>query len=177
MMATFFTADTHFGHDNIRKFCDRPFDSADEMDAALIENWNAAVGPKDDVYHLGDFAFRAAQRVPEYLQLLNGRIHLIIGNHDAPELRHKPGGFASVYDLRTIKLNGRKITLCHYAMRVWPASHRGTWHLYGHSHGNLPDDPKSRSFDIGVDCHDYRPLSFDEVEAIMDKKDWEPPFD
>ena len=74
-------------------------------------------------------------------------------------------------------LNGRqKIILFHYAMKVWRSSFRGTWHLYGHSHGHLFDDPTSRSFDVGVDCHNYAPLSYEEVKSIILKKDWTPPF-
>lgn len=59
------------------------------------------------------------------------------------------------------------IVLCHYAMKVWPQHSRGTWQLYGHSHGNLPDDPLSLSMDVGVDSHDFRPWHFDEIQAIM----------
>ena len=66
--------------------------------------------------------------------------------------------------------------LLHYAMKIWRSSFRGTWHLYGHSHGSLPDDPNSLSFDVGVDCHDYYPISYKEVKAIMAKKTWTPPF-
>ena len=55
-------------------------------------------------------------------------------------------------------------------MRVWPHSGRGTWQLYGHSHGNLPDDPLSLSMDVGVDSHGFSPCHFDEVQAIMKVK-------
>ena len=68
------------------------------------------------------------------------------------------------------------IVLFHYAMRTWNASHWGTYHLYGHSHGSLPDDINSLSFDIGVDCHNYYPLNYAEVKAIMQRKEWVPPF-
>ncbi len=68
------------------------------------------------------------------------------------------------------------VILFHYALRVWNASHWGSYHLYGHSHGSLPDDPTARSFDIGVDCHEYYPLSYNEVKQIMQQKAWSPPF-
>jgi len=55
-------------------------------------------------------------------------------------------------------------------MRVWPHSGRGSWQLYGHSHGNLPDDPLSLSMDVGVDSHDFSPWRFEEVQAIMKAK-------
>jgi calcineurin-like phosphoesterase family protein len=66
------------------------------------------------------------------------------------------------------------IVMCHYAMRVWNRSHRGAWMLYGHSHGSLPDDPGALSIDVGVDCHDYTPISHDDIGRIMAKKTWKP---
>ena len=78
----FFTADPHFGHENIIRHCKRPFASVDEMDAALIRNWNATVGPRDEVYILGDFTMRPAAQAHEYLAALNGRKYFIRGNHD-----------------------------------------------------------------------------------------------
>jgi len=80
-MSIFFTSDTHFGHENIIKYCKRPFANAAEMDKALIRNWNRVVGPHDLVYHLGDFAVGGGPAGP-YLDQLNGRIILIHGNHD-----------------------------------------------------------------------------------------------
>jgi calcineurin-like phosphoesterase family protein len=59
-------------------------------------------------------------------------------------------------------------------MKVWNKSHHGAWHLYGHSHGSLPDDINSLSFDVGVDSHDYKPISYEEVKRIMKKKIFKP---
>jgi calcineurin-like phosphoesterase family protein len=80
-MRTFFTSDTHFGHENIIKYCKRPFANAKEMDKVLVQNWNKVVGPDDLVYHLGDFAVGGGPAGP-YLDQLNGKIILIHGNHD-----------------------------------------------------------------------------------------------
>ncbi len=77
----FYIADTHFGHANIIKHCNRPFESADEMDNTLIENWNNVVGKDDIVIVVGDFAFKGATHT-EYLAKLNGKIYLVRGNHD-----------------------------------------------------------------------------------------------
>lgn len=146
------------------------------MDATLIQNWNAVVGPEDHVYHLGDFSFGPPEN---YLRRLNGRIFFVMGNHDRGmkhtrqerQWNHK---VTWLPDLAEVEVEGQKIVLCHYAMRVWNKSHHGTWHLYGHSHGSLPDDPNARSIDVGVDVHDYRPLTFDEVAIYMAKKNWKP---
>lgn len=169
-MKTFFTADTHFSHTNIIKYSSRPFADAKEMDQKLIQNWNSKIDPQDIVYHIGDFCF--SEKGQGILDQLNGHKHLILGNHDKEG--RKLRGWASIEKLREIYVGNQMIVLCHYAMRVWNKSHHGTWHLYGHSHGSLPDDPNSLSFDVGVDCHDYVPLEFEDVGRIMKKKTWKP---
>ena len=91
------------------------------------------------------------------------------------------GLFNQEHDMYTIRIHDRgeskSIVLCHYAMKIWNKSHHGVWHLYGHSHGTLPDDPYSMSFDVGVDCHDFKPLGFDDIKKIMDKKKKFKPID
>lgn len=169
------TSDTHFGHKNIMRYCNRPFNSIEEHDAALIDNWNALVKPNDTVYHLGDFCFGTQEEdFNKYFKRLNGQIILIKGNHDklAWKFRHS---FAASYDsYKEIRVDGQKVTLCHYSMLVWNCSHHGAFHLYGHSHGSLPDNPNSLSFDCGVDCHDYRPISWERVKEIMAAKKFVP---
>jgi calcineurin-like phosphoesterase family protein len=92
-------------------------------------------------------------------------------NHDKVT-RKSQSIFASWNSLSEIHVGKQGIVLCLYAMRVWPHSGRGAWQLYGHSHGNLPDDPLSlsMSMDVGVDSHDFRPWHFEEVQAIMKAK-------
>lgn len=178
----FFTSDHHFGHTNIIRFSERPFASVEEMDAELIKRWNEKVSPGDIVYHLGDISLAKPERTKEIFDQLNGCIFLIQGNHDKSALSY-PKRFEWIKDYYELNVddeqapNGKqKIMLMHYAMKVWRSSFRGTWHLYGHSHGSLPDDPTSRSFDVGVDCHNFTPLSYDEVKAIIQSKNWVAPF-
>lgn len=178
MSEFFFTADTHFGHANIIKYCNRPFKTVQEMDETLITNWNNKIGQDDVVFHLGDFSFGDADK---YRKRLNGSIRFIRGNHDKPaehlhytnkNLKDKP--FLSFEDVRMVVIGDQRIWLSHYAHRVWPHSHRGCWHLYGHSHGTLPDDPNALSIDCGVDCHNYTPLSVEDIKRIMNKKTYKP---
>ena len=178
----FFTSDHHFGHTNIIRFSERPFSSVEEMDQELIKRWNEKVSPLDIVYHLGDISLARPERTKEILDQLNGSIFLVKGNHDKSALSYAKR-FEWIKDYYELSVedadapNGRqKIILFHYAMKVWRSSFRGTWHLYGHSHGHLFDDETSRSFDVGVDCHNYEPLSYDDVKAIILKKDWKAPF-
>jgi len=81
-MATFFTADTHFGHANIINYSNRPFATVEEMNETLIRSWNSTVSPEDCAYILGDFAYRSAKPIEEYLKRLNGEKHLLSGNHE-----------------------------------------------------------------------------------------------
>ena len=97
----FFTADHHFGHENIIKFSERPFESLDHMNEELIKRWNKKIQPGDTVYHLGDMSLGKPDFTKEILDRLNGNIHLIKGNHEGAALTY-PKRFASIRDyLRT----------------------------------------------------------------------------
>jgi calcineurin-like phosphoesterase family protein len=164
-MGLYFTSDTHFGHINVLKFDKRPFKDIHEHDAQLIQRWNETVTDKDDVWHLGDFAYRADKPVSYYLNQLKGRIHLVKGNHDTKYAWREQELFASTQDVMLLKYHKQKIYLSHYSGRTWPGAHKGSWHLFGHSHGGLP--PLGRSFDVGVNKHNYKPISFEQVYEFM----------
>ncbi len=161
----FFTSDTHFFHKNIIKYCNRPFDDVDEMNEMMIKNWNDRVRPGDVVYHLGDFAF--TKDVKAYVKLLdrlNGQIHLVKGNHDWIDKEVRPH-FASVSDYKELRDGDEMIVLCHYSMRVWNKSNRGSIMLYGHSHGELPGNKQTT--DVGVDAWNYAPVSIEEIRKRL----------
>ncbi len=183
-MATFFTADTHFGHGNIVNYCDRPFQNLEEHNRCLIENWNSIVGPKDHVYHLGDFGWGPIDELTKLAGKLRGKIHLIAGNHD-PNVKRPPlsGRFSFIKDVHYYKgYNGDEkveIFLSHYPHRSWLHSFHGSFHLFGHTHSRL--GPHGLSFDVGVDniyklFGAYRPISLREVCQVMDtlRKDFDP---
>ncbi len=170
----FFTADTHFRHANLLKYMpNRPGKTIEEHDEILIERWNEVVKPGDSVYHLGDFLFGSGRRctdnVDRYLKRLNGQVHLILGNHDGKAVRRC--NWASISDIKCIKINKQRLVLCHYSMVVWRKSHYGAWQLFGHSHGNLEDCPHRLSTDVGVDSWGYRPVTLDQIRPIMAKKE------
>lgn len=157
-------SDTHFSHKNIIQYCNRPFTSPAEMNQAMTDAWNERVRPQDTVWHLGDFSFeRDPDRLAQQLKALNGKKHLIAGNHDGAACR-RLADWESVRPYAEIRVDGKFMVLCHYAMRVWNKSHHGSWMLYGHSHATLPGN--SQSLDVGVDCWDYAPVAF---EAIRDR--------
>jgi calcineurin-like phosphoesterase family protein len=166
MSQIWFTADTHFNHINIIRYCNRPFDNVIEMNKTLIENWNSRVSEKDLVYHLGDFGFKF-QYLQGIIDSLNGKKILIPGSHDH-RLEKYVTGITFVSPLFILKgvSSVPDIILCHYAMRTWPRSHWGTWHLFGHSHGKLQGFGKS--FDVGVDANQFMPISLYDVSKRME---------
>jgi len=156
----FFTSDEHLGHANIIKYCNRPFNSVQEMDAHLIQCHNRVVSKGDTVVHAGDFTlikdFRKIKR--NYIDKLNGNHIFLKGSHDYwLENDHL------VIFQKTIK--SQFLVVCHYAMKTWHRSHYNSWQLHGHSHGTLKSEGKQ--LDIGVDNNNYYPFSFDDILIIM----------
>lgn len=173
---TFVTSDHHFGHRLMA--VQRGFTSTREMDEELVSRWNAVVGPKDRVYHLGDVAYRCS---PGYLASvlgrLNGKIVLVKGNHD-----HKVAlkaavvdMFSEVHDVLLLKVKGTgsplepngqhlKMWLSHYSHQHWPSRHHGAVHFFGHSHGKAV--PVGRSLEVCVECNGLAPFS---LETALDR--------
>jgi calcineurin-like phosphoesterase family protein len=159
----YYTADTHFRHHNILETDNRPFASMEEMETAIISNWNRHVRPRDTVWFLGDFAFGNAKAAAEILERLNGRKHLVAGNHD-DKVRKLPGwessqSYAETYDGEDF------LCLHHYAQRTWRDLQRGAFQLFGHSHGWLM--PQCRSIDVGIMCWNYRPVTMVEIKKRL----------
>ena len=167
-MGIWFTSDTHFGHTNVIKYCNRPFKDTQEMDEALVEKWNSRIKPQDTVYHLGDFSFRE-NRDWFNPRMLRGKKILIRGNHDK---KINKDIWNEVHNYYELKVNKQMFVLSHYPFLEWNKGHRGSIHLHGHCHGNRAKDTAHlRMLDVGVDCHDYGPLHIDEVVDLMkDKK-------
>lgn len=174
-MAIFFTSDTHFGHGNIIRYCNRPFRTSEEMDETLFANWQAVVRPQDTVYHLGDVAFGNREQVfatMERFRRLPGRKFLVPGNHDHryPELIAL--GFAEVLPpLVSVAANSgaaggnARLVLCHYPLQTWDGVFRGARQLYGHVHGRIPAN--RLQCDVGVDVWGFAPARLEAVLARM----------
>lgn len=161
---SFFTADTHLSHRAL--VADRSYSSVEEMDETLIARWNARVGPKDRVFHLGDVSFAKPAATAALLARLNGNIVLISGNHDRkmkPEVAKRFELVAPYLEINAL-VNGAKqhIVLMHFPMRAWNRSHYGAWHLHGHCHGSMA--PLGRSMDVGIDTRaDHAPWALSEI--------------
>jgi calcineurin-like phosphoesterase family protein len=184
---TFFTSDTHFGHANIIKYGKRPFQDVRQMDEALIRNWNETVSEEDPVFHLGDFTL--GENARRYFAALNGQIHILTleWHHDARWLKAELGKerlvsrsghpvrllpALTVLSCAALGTNqyALPITVSHYPLADWEASHHGAWQLHGHSHGTYADPHGRKCLDVGVDAVAYRPVSLKTLAGMMRAK-------
>lgn len=177
-----FTSDLHLGHRNIVgekvsswKDGFRDFDSVKQMDDMILKAINDNVEEDDTLYILGDFSFKGNPEVGIYRnRIVCKNIIFIKGNHDKRKVME--GVFGHCYDFLEEDIEGTKFCMIHYAMRIWPKSHHGSIHLYGHSHSKLEGTPWGKSMDVGIDnayrlYREWRPFSLVEVQKIMDKRD------
>lgn len=172
-----FTGDTHFGHANVLDFCERPWDTIEAMNDALVDAINERVAPTDTLYHLGDFSFKMTV---DAARELRGRIRCrdirwVPGNHDKDWSQSAVAGtFVVEPAISTLKLDGgRKVVMCHYPIMDWPGLGHGSIHLHGHIHAPRAYNEWNRGmrllrYDVGVDANDYAPVSLDEVLAFFD---------
>lgn len=171
-MQTFFTSDTHFDDPYAIPYFHRPFKNLDEMNAAMVEKWNSVVTPGDTVYHLGDFTLEDIHHFTKWVSQLNGNINILPGSHDQPWLNDLvsnenvqviPPLVSLEFPALSAGNDPQVLVLCHYSMQVWDRSNQGSWHLFGHSHGKLKGI--GLSFDVGVDCTEFTPLSLESVAS------------
>lgn len=166
----YYISDTHFGHEKILLMDGRPFKTIEEMDAALMARWNERVEAEDEVYILGDFAYRNGNTASWYLRRLKGRKHLIIGNHDRVTLQDPKAWehFASVESMALITDGGRSVCLCHYPIAEWNNKRWGGYHVFGHLHCRRDEVYEFMSrFDnalnAGCMINGYRPVTLEEL--------------
>src|SRR3990167_4892089 len=134
MVKTFFISDTHFNHENIIKYCNRPFQSVEEMNETMINNWNSVVDKNDIVIHLGDFAMGPKKLIPSFAERLNGQVILVKGDNDMSKSRMKKMKFAEVVDYWSengmLCVHNPKEFLTKYKHLYY----RSTKILHGHTH-------------------------------------------
>lgn len=178
----FFTSDTHFNHENVIRFCNRPFESIEQHDETLIDNWNRVVGKNDVVFHLGDVAFGTINKWEQIIPRLNGKIHLIMGNHDIRNVMNQTrlwNLFESVQFQKYISIADRQIILNHFPFLAYGGTYRDVpvIQLYGHVHSGPRctigrDIPRlvntfACQYDVGVDNNEFTPVSFEQILTKM----------
>jgi len=175
-MTDFFTSDTHFGHVNILRHCDRPWSSVEEMNDGLVEAWNARVNYDDTVFHLGDFAMGQKVLWPGYRARLSGRIILIRGNHDDPEVKilaalSEDAG-DEIHDEYLYSTGRLRIHLAHYPGLEAYDDGRGyirhnrleqgcTHKFCGHVHNMFVE--RAGYINVGVDVRGFQPVTLEEI--------------
>ena len=161
MGSVFITSDTHFGHANIIKYANRPFDSVEEMNEALVENWNSVVKQGDKVYHLGDVTMNSKSL--DVMSRLNGRKVLIKGNHDTQKLKFYLPHF---YDIRgSHELSGFIMT--HIPVSIFQRERYPDGNIHGHLHEKIMADPWY--INVSVEQTNYTPIAFDAITKERSK--------
>lgn len=166
MKKTWITSDLHLSHRRILDFCpvSRPFETVEEMNSAIMNNWNSMIHPLDDVYILGDVAFCSGNEAADMLSLMHGKKYLVLGNHDKHLLKSEKfiKQFEWVKEYHTFKYDKKFIVLFHFPIFSWEKSHYGAYHLFGHLH-DRKIDLKGRCKDVGLDTNFCRPYLLQEV--------------
>lgn len=200
----FFSSDPHYNHQNIcagetkwvkpeewpipynewkndkdrKSFCEskglRDFETLEEMNNTIINNFNSKIKEDDTLFILGDIGFGDKNSVYNFMNSLNCKnVHLIFGNHDKDIIYNRNNVqrlFKSCSFYKEIYVDNQFIVLSHYAHRVWNRSHHtpSSWMLYGHTHNNLEHEEWGKSMDVGVDTNNYFPYSYYEIKEILD---------
>lgn len=165
MAKTFLISDTHFGHSNILTFKRndgtplRIFNSIQEHDEYLIDQWNAIVSTNDKVYHLGDVGFKNFTYLEHILNRLNGTKVLIKGNHDGFKLVQYAKYFKDIRGSHVLD----KFILTHIPIHPDSLS-RWKANIHGHLHANSLND--KRYFNVSVEQLNYKPIDFEEIRSF-----------
>ena len=174
----YLTSDLHLGHKSILRYVDRPFNSVEEMNEALINNINSVIKPNSDLYILGDLYFGPNQEENtfEYAKKIKCKhIHLIRGNHDMHldkliKLNEEYKVFETIAPYKEINYEKRRIVLCHFPFmdNAWNKAMHGSIDLHGHLHSNKNYNLEQKAkgllrYDVGVDANDYKPVLLDDI--------------
>lgn len=154
-------SDTHFGHDNIREYCDRPFDSVEQMDKEMLLNWNNEVSVDDTIIHLGDIRHHPdSLGAGGWLESLKGNILVVRGNHD--------GGIGQNCPAHTVTSATIKHGRYEFYLEHQPVEFSG-WQIHGHLHNHEPFiDFENQRVNVSVEVIGYTPLRLDHLVATLD---------
>lgn len=172
-MNTWFTSDLHLHHNLLSGIRGYGYDDSEEMTSVVIDRYNSKISKNDTVYILGDFALVNNTKLPEVVKKLNGKKHLILGNHDNVNVNHNGGyGFESIYQYKEVKIGEHRFILFHYPILSWHwIQNPKVFHLFGHVHGNMDESLiPYKCMDVGVDTNDLYPYHIDEVISHMETK-------
>ena len=168
----YFTSDCHFNHKNILAYEpeSRPFATIEEMNEAIIANWNSVVTAEDEVWVLGDFFMGQLTAIEPILDRLNGKIHLVRGNHDQKNrMKIYEARGIDIHDIAYVQYKGRYFVLCHFpneseefVRMVIEDNSEVVW-LYGHVHGKAPKGYVNGTYHVGADTNNLTPISIQQI--------------
>jgi calcineurin-like phosphoesterase family protein len=170
-MPDYVVSDTHFDHENIVDYCDRPFDDVEEMNAALVDRWNATVDEGEEVLFLGDFApFADLGTFLRWFDELQGEVLFLPGDHDDVVPDRSEG--LHLFERYSFEAGGHRFR-CVHDPEDGPGNFDG-WVLHGHHHDNWPDrfplvNPGERLVNVSVELLDYRPLAVERLVELVDR--------
>lgn len=167
----YFISDTHFNHDREFIWGPRGFKSVTESNNTIIDNWNKTVGKNDNVYMLGDFFLGTDMDfVRNTLARLNGKIHLIIGNHDSPakiKIYQESPNIVEIVWTTQIEYKGRKFYLSHYptlTADLQSNPEKAVFNLFGHTHSKEKFyEDRPYMYNVACDAHDCTPVSIEDI--------------
>ena len=175
----YFTSDLHLGHNKEFIYKSRGFNSIEDHDNALIENWNNMVSSDDDVYVLGDLMLGDKERGINLLNQLNGRVHIVVGNHDTTNkidlYAAKLDTVVEIKPIIILKYKKYRFYLSHYpTITSSPEESKlkdYLINLYGHTHQtNKFYNEIPFMYNVGLDCHQNKPVSIDKIISDCEEK-------
>ena len=171
MSKIFLTSDTHFGHDREFIWKVRGFNSVEEMNETIVQKWNKTVSAEDDAYILGDVILGDPVNI-EYVKRLNGKLHIVLGNHDTPKREEMYRNLPNVVEVAEVgirlKYKKHHFVLTHYPTMTGNLEKESlkqmSLNLYGHTHqaSNFYNDTPFM-YHVGVDSHDCYPALLDDI--------------
>lgn len=170
MSKVWLISDNHFNHQKIIEYCNRPFKTVEQMNEEMIKKWNSVVKEDDKIYHLGDFGFGSKEQIANVISKLNGRIFLILGNHDnhTPQW-YRDAGIKEVYDHPIIIKDF--IVLSHAPQPFICDSRTPYVNFFGHVHDSkMFETYGPRHFCACVERHNYKPVNIEEVIKYFQEK-------
>jgi len=179
-MAVWFTSDTHGGHENIIRYCGRPFRTVSGMNREMRERWNARVAPRDTIYHLGDFAFGSLGHASKeatwakYVKKLRGRKILVRGNHDRNADVMRAIGFDDVLENAIVDVGGVRVWVNHYPTHSHDARDMkrpkapGPYDIALCGHVHQAWRVNEGVVNVGVDVWNFHPVSLADAIAARE---------
>lgn len=189
-MTTWFSSDIHFGHKNIIEFCNRPWETVDEMNEGIIENFNRFISPEDTLILVGDLCMGRKDDTIPLLGRINGTKIVVPGNHDPMHPAHEKrdwkraewtaryyneGGTRACAIDTYLPLGNTEVKVCHFPyygdsgdeerFSEYRPVDNGNWLIHGHVHDAWRVN--GRQINVGMDAWGMMPVHLDTIREII----------